>query len=333
MYKYEEPYSWNMSSILEQYSQEDIFKIVFNEYPDFNTVYLSPFRPDRHPNCFFQWYKGKLFFKDYADTYRDCLHAIKDYFNLKDYAEVFRFIHEYFQSNKPVTKEVFHQIQKEIKQSEFYDITTSTRNFELRDNLYWKQYFITKEQLDEDLVFPISKYRFFSPKKHSWFTINPLDITYAICGFEKCKKIYRPRNPNPKSKWLTNCGPNDVGNIKNISKDFNYLIITKSYKDHRVIRNQGYSNVIWFQSELMYPDDELLLSLIGSFPYIFIFYDNDEAGIKGSNKLKEHILKMLPSKNIQLLYSPFKIFKDPASIVSNKGKIELQRILWKNCQV
>jgi hypothetical protein len=333
MYKYEEPYPQSISEILELYTQEDIFKIVFNDYPDYNNVYLSPFRSDRHPNCYFEWYKGRLLFKDYADVRRDCLQAIKDYYNLPTYKEVFTFIHDYFKSNKPANKVTFNKIREKRISKKFYDIVTYKRDFELRDNLYWKQYFITKEQLDEDLVFPISQFRFFSPKKQNWFNVNPIDIAYAITGFKRAKKIYRPRNYNFKSKWLTNCTENDVGNINNISKKLNYLIITKSYKDHRVIRNEDYTNVVWFQSETMYPNDDILLDLVGSYPYIFIFYDNDEAGRKGSDKLKNHILKLLPSKNIQLIFSPFKIFKDPASIVSNKGKFELQQILWKNCQV
>lgn len=333
MYKYEEPCSLNMSSILEYYSQEDIFKIVFNEYPNFNTVYISPFREDKHPNCFFEWYKGRLLFKDYADIRRDCLQAIKDYYRFSTYNEAFAFIHEYFKANKPASKVEFEKMREERKADEFHDITTYIRSYELRDDLYWKQYCISKEQLEEDLVFPIRSYRFFSPKKQKWFTVNPMDIAYAITGFDRAKKIYRPRNNNSKSKWLTNCGANDVGNINGISKDLNYLIITKSYKDHRVIRNQGFPNVVWFQSESMYPCDSILSELIAAYPYIFIFYDNDEAGKNGSEKLKNHVLELFPNKNIQLIFSPFQFFKDPASIVSNKGKAELQQILWRNCQV
>ena len=331
MYKYEEP--WNVDEILDKYSEEDIFKIVFGHYPDYNTSYLSPFREDMHANCYFEWYKGRLYFKDHADIVRNCFQAVRDYVKLDTNIEVYSFIHEYFKNNKPALKTEFKKIRKECTEKKFRSITVYKRKFELRDELYWKQYHITEEQLQNDLVFSIFRFRYFSAKKQMWLVANPLDITYAITGFERGKKIYRPMNKNPKSKWLTNCNHNDIGNVKNISSDSDYLIITKSYKDHRVIRNEGYSNVVWFQSELQFPDDKLLLELIKPYPYIFIFYDNDKAGIKGSKKLKDKIVKIQSYKVVKELFSPFPIFKDPASIVSNKGKEELQKILWKDCQV
>lgn len=333
MYKYEEPNSWNVSEILDQYSQEDIFRIVFGQYPDYSINYLSPFRDDSHPNCYFQWYKGKLLFKDYADRIRDCFQAVKDYAGLDTNSEVFTFIHEYFRDNKLVLKTEFKKAKIEYKEAKSHSITVFKRKFELRDELYWKQYFITENQLTEDLVFPVFRFRYFSSKQSRWLVANPTDITYAITGFKQAKKMYRPMNKNPKSKWLTNCSRNDIGNIGNISTELDYLMITKSYKDHRVIKNEKYSNTVWFQSESQFPDDDILLDLIKSYPYIFIFYDNDKAGIKGSKKLMEKIIELQSFKIVKTMYSPFPIFKDPASIVSNKGRKELQKILWKNCRV
>lgn len=332
MYTYGELTPNTIGQILELYSQEDIFKIVFGEYPDYNKSYLSPFRKDRNPNCFFDWYKGKLYFKDYADVPRDCFLSVKEYYNLESYNDVFEVIHSYFKEHKPLNKVQFQEYREQCESRQFYDITDVRRKFELRDNLFWKQYYITEEQLNDDIVYPISRYRFYARKKKKWITLNPLDIAYSISGFNKCKKIYRPKNKG-QNKWLTNCSNNEIGNLWNISKDLPYLTITKSYKDCRVIRNDGMTNTVWFQSEGQFPDDNFLLSLIKDFPFIIIFYDNDEAGIVGAKKLELRINTIHPEAKTICIHSPFKYFKDPASIVSNKSREALHEILWKNCQM
>ena len=330
MYTYGEIAPKTFSQVLDLYSQEDIFRIVFEEYPDYNKNYLSPFRADRNPNCFFDWYKGKLYFRDYADVQRDCFMAVKDAFNLKSYAEVIRTIYEYYQQNKPFDKVQFKEYRE--KCNDFHDIITQGRRFELRDNLFWKQYYITEQQLIDDSVYPISKYRFYAQKRKDWITIVPYDIAYSISGFERCKKIYRPKMKG-KAKWLTNCSNNEIGNIQNVSRKEGYLIITKSYKDHRVIRNDGFSNTIWFQSESQFPNEELLFNTIGGYHKIIIFYDNDAAGIEGSAKLAMQIKGIYSSAKVVEVKSPFRFFKDPASIVSNKSREELHTLLWKAYQV
>lgn len=329
MYKYEEPIPLLMKDILSHYSQEDIFKIVFGEYPDYNRNYLSPFRPDNNPNCFFEWYKGQLLFRDFADIRRDCFHSVKDYFKLNTYQATFEFIFEYFKDKKVDLRDDYKRAKKH-QDDQFYDIFTATRPFEYRDYLYWKEYYITNEQLQEDAVYPIYRYRFYSRKKQRWFVITPMDVAYAISGFSRTKKIYRPKSGNKDNKWLTNCGANDIGNVNNLSTEHQYLMITKSYKDHRVIRNEGYSNTVWFQSEKMYPDDRILMELLDPYPDIFIFYDNDAAGIEGSEKLRHHIMELFPSRNPVLIYSPYTYFKDPASVVSTKGKKILSDLLWNS---
>ena len=329
MYGYEISTPFSMNDLLTTYSQEDIFRIVFKEYPDLDILYLSPFRTDNHPNCFFDWYKGKLYFKDFADIPRDCFQAVKDLYDLKTIPEVIEFIVKHF-NNNPIP---YNEKPKKVFQREERDcsITFRVKEYELKDDLYWKQYFITKEQLREDQVSVIYWYRFYSEKAKKWIVLRPFDICYAISGFESRCKIYRPQNHNKHAKWLTNCKPNDVGNLNNIDQTSELLIITKSYKDARVIRNQGYKNVIWFQSEMMIPNTDILKDLAMRFKTIIIFYDNDEAGVKGSLALQSKFNEF--DKEAKIIQSPYSYMKDPAEIVSIRGEQELKTFLWNNCQV
>ena len=43
-----------------------------------------------------------------------------------------------------------------------------------------------------------------------------------------------------KPRFVTNCTADDVGGVHSIDPFSQYIIITKSYKDYRVIKNQGF---------------------------------------------------------------------------------------------
>lgn len=328
MYGYANDVPLNMNMILELYSQEDIFKIVFGEYPDLDILYLSPFREDHNPNCFFEWYKGRLIFRDFGDVRRDCFQAVKDFYGIGTYPEVMEFLIRYFENNpiplgqKPIN--VFERKKRDCA------ITFRVKPYELQDDLYWKQYHINEGHLREDNVSVINWYRFYSEKAKRWIILRPFDICYAISGFETRCKIYRPLNHNKCSKWLTNCGSDDIGNLAGIDQTGDLLIITKSYKDYRVIKNQGYKNVIWFQSERIIPSDHILLDLAARFQNIVIFYDNDTAGVCGSIDLKMTFESL--DKKTKCIYSPYPHMKDPAEMVSIRGEQELRDFLCQNCQ-
>lgn len=328
MYKYDVNIPYSMKDLLEEYSQEDIFRIVFKDYPNTDILYISPFRSDEHPNCFFDWYKGKLYFKDYADVPRDCFQAVKDYFHIDTYKDVTEFIVNYFVEH-PILPDQKPYTSKKEKDVMDCSVTFRVREFEERDRLHWSQFCITKEQIAEDHVSCISMYRFYSNKTHRWVIIHPFDIAYAISGFESRCKVYRPYNKNKCSKWTTNCTVDDIGNIDNIDFTGKLLIITKSYKDYRVIKNQGYKNVIWFQSEKIIPHDKLLIDLASRYDEIVIFYDNDEAGITGAEALKSKLFSL--GYQSRSIFSPYSYMKDPAEIVSIRGEQELKDFLWKNC--
>lgn len=330
MYGYQPIVPNDLSSLLVYYRQEEIFKIVFGYYPVVNQYVKSPFRKDRNPNCYFEWVGNQLLFTDFGDNtkYRGCIKAVKDYFNLPDYRSTTEFIVNYFESNKPLLSPVNHDIEYERKRAE---ITFKSKPFDnSRDRLFWTQFEITRSNLIEDNVFSVLFYRINSAKKKSITVYRPMDICYAICGFANRVKIYRP-TAKGKAKWATTCTQDDVGGMSNLPLASSVLIITKSYKDYRVIRNQGY-NVVWFQNEGMFPDDAILYDLSIRFERIFILFDNDRQGIEASDALITKF-KSLNKEDVFAFQSPYWYLKDPAEIISVKGKDELNMFLWNNCQI
>ena len=60
-------------------------------------------------------------------------------------------------------------------------------------------------------------------------------------------------------------------------------MITKSYKDYRVLRNLGV-NVTWFQNEGAFPDN--LDDIINDYKDVIVFFDNDFTGLAASETCK-----------------------------------------------
>jgi hypothetical protein len=334
MYGYEPDASLNPFLLLAEYSQEEIFEIGLGEYPSLTKEYLSPFREDNKPNCYFEWSGDKLFFVDFGDPrrkgHRDCFNFIMDMFEICSYADLASYIVNHF-SNGNVKREI-RKSTKEEKAKERSQFVVKERRFERSDDRIWSQYEITREQLVADNVFGVLYYKLYSSKYQKWFTIKPYLETYVIKGFDdnRCK-IYCPEERNKNRKWITNCTQNDVGGLETMDFTKDELIITKSYKDWRVVKNQGY-NAVWFQNEGMFPNLKILNRLL-VFPRIYILFDNDDTGIKAAQELYDLILSIKKEASVKQIFSPYAHLKDPAEIISYKGREELNKFLWKNCQV
>ena len=124
-----------------------------------------------------------------------------------------------------------------------------------------------------------------------------------------------------RNRFLSNCTQNEIGGLEFLPDSGKNLIITKSYKDYRVLKNQGL-NVIWFQNEGMTPNKPILVELCKRFTYITVFFDNDETGIRESKKISE-LLNSYKGKAGQM-YLPqallHKGVKDPSDFYSKYGK-------------
>lgn len=330
----------NKYEVLKRVTQEEIYQIVVGYLPIANKYVVSPLREDKLAGAFYEWVKGYLLFKDFADPIRrvrDCFQMLMDYFKLS-YNESLELVDEHFKLGirigYPIS--IRHEFidyssktykynplsKREGKNNSIY---TKARPFLIYDKHYWENRFgITKANLIEDNVFPLLWFKFFSPKNNDWLTIRPMDICYSFDEFQNNqRKIYRPLNKN--NKFLTNLSQNHIGNIDNIPITGEKLIITKAYKDCRIIRNCGIRNIVWFQSENQIPEDNYLLPLCKRFNKIVVLYDNDEAGIVGGVKLVIRINEQYPDKAKEMYVSHG--FNDTANLYENKGKSEVMKFL------
>lgn len=329
--------SLTKEQILKRVSQEDIFLIVFKTV-DTNKYYTNPLREDSNPGCYFNWHNNILWFCDFADSKisRDCFEMLKDYYNLNFY-QVLEYINQHFKLGlaegeiiTPVATNIVIPAKQEKPKNH---ITYKAKSFDKHHRVYWTKYQITKKQLLSDNIYPTIWYRFWSSKKQNWIIIRPQasDVTYSISQWDDAIKICRAKHKG-KGKWITNCTRNHIGGTDKLPFSGNSLIITKSYKDWRVLTNQGLS-CIWFQNEGMFPDKDLLESICMTFNTIYIWFDNDDAGMKASNKLCQMMTFHNDVRRVHLPVSCLKHkIKDPADCISRDNLFFKQflktNLLW-----
>lgn len=326
----------NKNDILKYVTEEDIFELVFGFKPKEYQYVTSPFRKDTRPGCWFGFspYSNKLKFVDFGSQIYingrrminiDCFDAVQKYFKLNNLYETLNFIKNHLIKGKDLPqiehKTFVSKVKKNVK------INFDVRPFNDTDRRYWQKYEITSANLIEDKVFAVKRFNIVNGKNGN-YSSRTYDLCYAYTEFENNKKkIYRPFQKG-KYRFISNCNQNDIGGILSLPDYGNLLTITKSYKDWRVLKNQGV-NAVWFQNEGMIPDYEILVNLISRFDRVKVFYDNDETGIEASIKVSEEINSIFPGKATPLhLPKDYlrKSIKDPSDLIS-KDKTSLLKFL------
>lgn len=347
MYEVDRTSYIDKEEILKKITQEQIFEHIFNELPVIGNSYISPFRQDTNPSCYFNYDRnGVLWFNDLANNeivdgirvaHLNCFTAIRVYYDFPNLYHTLLYIQEeLINGNTTLTTESEGSTlpTNRYKTPEYYEnsrskIIVRPLDFSSRYDRYWKSYGITREQLMRDLVYPVSK---IIVKKGDKTTISRLDrtIAYSFSEFEdNRKKIYFPFRKHNEVRFITNCTSNDIGNINNVNFEEDYIVISKSYKDARVLRNMGI-NTIWTQSEGMLPSSKKFFNVLNKFSKIIIFFDSDEAGKKASNTMKEYLTSLV-FNTITQISLPDKTnnnkVKDPSDLVKAKGYEELYEFL------
>lgn len=320
MYGYFEKLGLNSQDIYDSIGEVNIFKIYFKKL-NLKSKYKAPYREDKNGSCFFRYSsKGALLFYDYSDPtgkiVYDAINIVEIMEDL-DYVGACKFIEDKFSGIVPFKS--FEQKELEERKPVFSldSIQIQQRDFSKQDFEYWSSYGITKEQLESDKVIPINSYRL-NYENGAQF-ISCFTPSYAYTEFKDSrKKIYSPKEEN--LKWRTNCSQNDIGSIKHLDLNTEYLVITKSYKDCRVLRNLGI-NTIWFQSESQIPNKEALESFIPLYKNVYILYDNDNAGVSLSMVLKDKLKEYFNIEATNIFISKeYKDTKDISDLILNYGE-------------
>lgn len=342
MYGYEEYIDLSPEQVLQKVSQKAIFELVLQEKFSFTKQYKSPLRVDKHAGCRFEERPdGTILFVDFGEskgsTHRTCFKMIMDKFN-ESLMGAIRLICRHFNisTNSSDYSPIIVQPTYKYQDNDRVEISPNKIPFKHRDKIYWSSFIIKTEHLEEDNVYASSRIRINNPSKDKKSAFNVYGLCYTIDFFDAVK-IYQPYSSN--YKWITNCTENHIGNIDNLPKEGDKLVICKAYKDHRVFRNlnlgDSYS-FIWFHNEGSTPSIDILVNLISRFRQIIFFYDNDFKGIQSAYRLMCYINSLLlpkyneDSNKAVMKYIPigFKQ-KDIGEFIQKEGRNDTIKLLNK----
>lgn len=302
-------------------NQLELWSYVLGFNAELDKLFCSPFRTDRNPGCRLSVVGEYVRLSDYADPYRHQKNVFQIVQHERNctFEEALVFLSKKVkltntQSENNILKKYNQQFL--IKSHPFLNKEGKIA-FTEEHALYWYQYGVTTQQLLTDYVFPIKAFQLGKGGYHN--IIIPKDITFSYY-FKSAKhqKIYRPKQQSPY-KWTTNCDEQDIWfwSQQDFGKD--YLIVTKSYKDARILKNLGY-NVIAVQSESSYLPDNHVKYLERKYSKIFVLFDNDEEGVNWVLKHQEkynnatNTLKFIPT------WYDISLPKDTGDIYSLLGK-------------
>jgi hypothetical protein len=325
MYSYQSPISRDY--VLQRYTQEAIFNHIFNqEIVLKKKIYHAPYRVDENGTCFFRLIGDTILFVDFANDKQhfDCFELYEKMYKCK-------YVYQHIINNvKPsnivsLLNKEGNTIKKPKKHRTSSGIAVVKQPFTKKDLDYWGKYGITKKQLIQDGVQSVAYIRIVNDDIDITYAVR--NLCYAYTEWGNCIKIYQPLARKDK-KWITNCKPNNIGGTHTIPNQENIdgtLIITKSYKDWRVLINAN-CYTIWLQNEVTLPEKLILLDYANRFDDVVILFDNDTTGITNANKLKEYINLSCA----RLIFSPYKNLKDSSDIFFHKGKKMLEQFLVIN---
>lgn len=329
LYGYEKPRVFlSIEDVLSRVSQEDVFKHLLGFRPKEGIRVRSPFRADKSGDAFFTKVGGRLRFADFADpikTTRDCVDAVMELKHLGMQGAL-NYINDTFALGigGDAPAEIVNVLTSVVKEE--WPMDYYPRLFGVKDKAFWfDRYGITRNQLIQDRVYALVWYKLYSFKRKDFITIRPNGLSYAMTDFRPGHlKAYCPFAEHNR-RFATNLSNNDIGNLANLSLIGDELVITKSYKDHRVLRNHGIKNCVYLQNEGMMPSEEMLADLSLRFNTIHVLFDNDSTGLKASLKLSQAINNISSSKAFSSILP--KGPKDPSDLVHQQGSEALYAFL------
>lgn len=232
--------------------------------------FLNPFRIDNNPSCYLYTDKqGIVRLSDMANRKyhtMNVLDAVKYKYSISFYEAVFKLyvINKECRKNDEILYNKIKNTKSKVKNGKS-KILGIRRKWSEEDKQFWSLREITKNQLEEDFVYPLSS-----------FYINNVNIiaaSKAYCfNFESSNiKIYQPEET--EYKWYSNVDNNDVWFWNNQS---NVLIITKGYKEGRICFNNTEYDVVAIQNEAI----KSIPSKYSNYDFVYTLFDNDKTGIE-----------------------------------------------------
>lgn len=260
-------------SILDRTTQEAIFT-QYGLSPR-EGVFSNPYRNDNNPSAGFYRKNGVLYFGDFTGWCNwDCFAFVQHIHNCS-FVEALAIIDRDLRSGK-VAKVTINKIIEEKRRAE---IEVRVKEYNKKDKEYWEQYGISLETLAKYKVYSCDWVRL---NGDVFYIYNKYKPAYAYYFGDGEFKIYMPKS---KSRFISNTSA--LQGYEQLPRTGELLIIQKSLKDVMLMSEFGIPSVA-VQAETAILSKDIADELKRRFKKIYVWYDNDDAGNRGAEKLSAY---------------------------------------------
>ena len=276
------------SYLLSQYSEETYMEYYLG-IKVAKGLFCSPLRRDNTPTCsFYKNKSGELIFKDFNGSfYGNFISVVMEKYHVSYYKALQIIAEDFNLSKRHTDKVAVNPIKPSttvFKDTGPADVRVEIKDFTQEELNWWNSYGITLDILKKFNVYSC-KNIFLNGELFK--TIYKDNFMFGYYGGKKDNlelwRIYFPKQSN--YRFLTNWPAKKIQGLKQLKKDGDICVITKSMKDTMCLYSLGIS-AIAPNSENLFIADTILERLKSKFKYIIVLYDNDLPGIQNMRKIK-----------------------------------------------
>lgn len=291
MYKLEVTTRVTQELLLSKHTAEEYFTFYLG-IPVRKGLFCSPaiLRKDNKPTCaFYKDSKGVLKFKDFAGVTFNFVGCVMHIFGINYYQALQTIAHDFNIipiENKEKNIPKISYDGYELKETERSKIQVELQEFSEKELNWWASFGISPKTLSKFKVFSIKSVflngNYFSSSSET----SPI---YGYYGGENNEglELWRLYMPT-KIKWrfLSNWDSIRIQGSKQLPKNGEYVVISKSMKDLMLLYEFGIP-AIAPTSETIVITETQYKKLEDRFNQVFLFFDNDLAGVKSAQKYKK----------------------------------------------
>lgn len=276
------------SYLLSQYSEETYMEYYLG-IKVAKGLFCSPLRRDNTPTCsFYKNKSGELIFKDFNGSfYGNFISVVMEKYHVPYYKALQIIAEDFNLSKRHTDKVAVNPIKPSttvFKDTGPADVRVEIKDFTQEELNWWNSYGITLDILKKFNVYSC-KNIFLNGELFK--TIYKDNFMFGYYGGKKDNlelwRIYFPKQSN--YRFLTNWPAKKIQGLKQLKKEGDICVITKSMKDTMCLYSLGIS-AIAPNSENLFIADTILERLKSKFKYIIVLYDNDLPGIQNMRKIK-----------------------------------------------
>lgn len=269
--------SFRKEELLDIIDELEVYTYYLGFRPTIDQTYISPLRQDKSPSFnLFYGRNGRLMYKDFGTGESgDCFKFAARLTNQHP-RTINKEIKELFTSKRIYTPLKKKKVRKIPSNSTDIDIKKIPYNKE--GIQYWNQYGIDDATLFKYDVFQTKKVWINGELKISSSPSFPI-FTYLL--YDRMK-IYMPKSKG--NRFITNSNMYYIQGWKQLNKERNTLIITKSLKDVMLLDILGYSAIAPNAESYSIPNI-IVTEIKKHFDNIILLYDRDLAGMLNTRKI------------------------------------------------